>query len=68
MYTLNYVSLLHRDFIFHVSKSIIVHFPAICEMALKLKLSEVAQSCLFATPWSGAYQAPPSMDFSRQEY
>ena len=23
---------------------------------------------LFATPWTGAYQAPPSMEFSRQEY
>ena len=23
---------------------------------------------LFATPWSAAYQAPPSMGFSRQEY
>jgi len=30
--------------------------------------SEVAQSCpLFATPWTVAYQAPPSMRFSRQE-
>ena len=23
---------------------------------------------LFATPWTGAYQAPPSMEFSRQVY
>ena len=23
---------------------------------------------LFATPWIAAYQAPPSMEFSRQEY
>ena len=23
---------------------------------------------LFATPWTVAHQAPPSMDFSRQEY
>ena len=30
---------------------------------------EVAQSCLtLATPWIVAYQAPPSMEFSRQEY
>ena len=28
--------------------------------------SEVAQS--FATPWTAAYQAPPSMGLSRQEY
>ena len=31
--------------------------------------SEGAQSCLTpATPWTVAYQAPPSMEFSRQEY
>ena len=32
--------------------------------------SEVAQSCptLFATPWTVAYQAPPSVGFSRQGY
>ena len=23
---------------------------------------------LFATPWTGAYKTPPSMEFSRQEY
>ena len=28
--------------------------------------SKVTQSCL--TPWTAAYQAPPSMGFSRQEY
>ena len=28
--------------------------------------SEVAQSC--STPWTVAYQAPPCMGFSRQEY
>ena len=31
--------------------------------------SEVTQSCLtLATLWTAAYQAPPSMGFSRQEY
>ena len=31
--------------------------------------NEVTQSCLtLATPWTAAYQAPPSMGFSRQEY
>ena len=28
----------------------------------------VAQLCLFATPWTVAYRAPLSMEFSRQEY
>ena len=32
--------------------------------------SEKSLSCvgLFATPWTLAHQAPPSMEFSRQEY
>ena len=31
--------------------------------------SEVAQSCpTLATPWTAAYQAPPSRGFSRQKY
>ena len=31
--------------------------------------SEVAKSVrLLATPWTAAYQAPPPMGFSRQEY
>ena len=30
---------------------------------------EVAQMCpTLATPWTAAYQAPPSMGFSRQKY
>ena len=38
--------------------------------SMKLKSeSEVAQSCpILATPWTAAHQAPPSMEFSRQEY
>ena len=31
--------------------------------------SEITQSCLtLSAPWTAAYQAPPSMGFSRQEY
>ena len=30
--------------------------------------SEVSRVQLFVTPWTVAYQAPPSMGFSRQEY
>ena len=34
-----------------------------------LHTSEVAQSCpILYTPWTVAYQVPPSMEFSRQEY
>ena len=30
--------------------------------------NEVTHVRLFATPWTAAYQAPPSMGFARQEY
>ena len=30
--------------------------------------NELSRVQLFATPWTAAYQAPPSMGFSRQEY
>ena len=34
-----------------------------------IRRSEVSSHVrLFATPWTAAYQAPPSMGFSRQEY
>ena len=43
------------------------HFLLQC-MKVKRE-SEVAQSCpTLATPWTAAYQAPPSTGFSRQEY
>ena len=34
----------------------------------KVKVKSFSCVRLFATPWSAAYQAPPSMGFSRQEY
>ena len=34
----------------------------------KVKVKSLCRVQLFATPWSAAYQAPPSMGFSRQEY
>ena len=33
-----------------------------------MTLKSLSRVRLFATPWSVAYQAPPSMEFSRQEY
>ena len=41
-----------------------------CSNAWKWKLKVKSFSCvrLFATPWTAAYQALPSMGFSRQEY
>ena len=34
----------------------------------KVKGKSLSRVQLFETPWSAAYQAPPSMGFSRQEY
>ena len=34
----------------------------------KLKVKSLSCVQLLATPWTAAYQAPPSMGFSRQEY
>ena len=34
----------------------------------KLKVKSLSLVQLFVTPWTTAYQAPPSMGFSRQEY
>ena len=34
----------------------------------KVKVKSLSRVWLFATPWTKAYQAPPSMGFSRPEY
>ena len=34
----------------------------------KVKVKLLSHVWLFATPWTAAYQAPLSMEFSRQEY
>ena len=34
----------------------------------KVKVKSLSRVRLLATPWTTAYQAPPSMGFSRQEY
>ena len=33
-----------------------------------MKVKSLSRVLLFVTPWTVAYQAPPSMGFSRQEY
>ena len=37
-------------------------------LTLLLLQSRFSHVRLFTTPWTAAYQAPPSMGFSRQEY
>ena len=34
----------------------------------KVKVKSLSRVRLFTTPWTAAYQAPPSIGFSRQEY
>ena len=34
----------------------------------KVKVKSLSRVWLLATPWTAAYQAPPSMGFSRQEH
>ena len=38
------------------------------EWKWKVKVKLLSHVRLFTTPWTAAYQAPPSMGFSRQEY
>ena len=45
--------------------------PGMCyPWNIKVKVKVKSFSCvrLLGTPWTAAYQAPPSMGFSRQEY
>ena len=37
-------------------------------MKVKAKVKSLSCVLLFVTPWTVAYQVPPSMGFSRQEY
>ena len=40
-----------------------------CHFLLQcVKVKSLSRVRLFATPWTAAFQAPPSMGFSRQEY
>ena len=37
-------------------------------MKVKVKVKSLSGVRLFVTPWTVAYQVPPSMGFSKQEY
>ena len=43
------------------------HFLLQC-MKVKVKVKLLSRARLLETPWTAAYQAPPSMGFSRQKY
>ena len=40
----------------------------ITKLEIIVKVKSLSRVWLFSTPWTVAYQAPPSMGFSRQEY
>ena len=42
--------------------------PSLLHMKFKVKVKLLSRVRLFATPWTVAHQASPSMGFSRQEY
>ena len=39
-----------------------------CQKMFKVKVKSLSRVQLFVTPWIAAHQAPPSIEFSRQEY
>ena len=46
----------------------IVNGKILTSMLCIVKVKSLSHVRLFATPWTVAHQAPPSMGFSRQEY
>ena len=61
-YILTHLNLLEW---FQHSCGFILHYTL---QSLKVKVKSLSCVWLFATPWTVAYQPPPSMGFSRQEY
>ena len=47
---------------------LVVPFRYNIKDTMKVKVKSLSCVRLFATPWTVAYQAPPSTGFSRQEY
>ena len=51
-----------------IAKRKLFGYSSYREWKVKVKVKSLSRVQLFATPWAVAYQAPPSMGFSRQEY
>ena len=43
-------------------------FPVLLLFSRRSEVKPLSRVRVFATPWTVTYQAPPSMEFSRQEY
>ena len=78
LYWMNYLELLSnpkvpaeyftKTFILYNFGSENVIMQALYILILKEEVKSLSRVRLFATPWTIAYQAPPAMGFSRQEY
>ena len=45
-----------------------IHYSVSATLLMLSEVKSLSHVQLFVTPWTVAYQAPPSMGFSRQEY
>ena len=50
------------------SKCLKLIFCPLLHACMKVKVKLLSHAQLLVTPWTAAYQAPPSMGFARQEY
>ena len=53
---------------FIIFKTLGIQLSIFLSVAVKVKVKSLSRIQLFATPWTIAYQAPLSMEFSREEY
>ena len=64
-----YISLVSFQLLFRVSTIHYIQFMYLIPIAnIIVKVKSLSRVLLFVTPWTVAYNAPPSMGFSRQEY
>ena len=52
----------------HIHVCVYMYIFIYVYVCVKVKVKSLSHVRLFATPWTVAYQASPSMGFSRQEY
>ena len=70
-FLLIYISLVSVQLHFRVSTIhyiLFMYLIPIANIIVKVKVKSLSHVRLFATPWTVAYNAPPSIGFSRQEY
>ena len=58
----------HISYVSCIGKQILYHLCPLGSPFPPVPVKLLSRVWLFAIPWTVAYQAPPSMEFSRQEY